>query len=120
MMKKYETVKEYMRDLPKDKREALDRVRSAALAAAPTATDCISYDMPALRYNSKVLFCYAAFKNHWSIFPGIAVIEQFSEELADFKTSKGTIQFTSHKQLPINLIKKIAKSRMKAIDTKKK
>jgi uncharacterized protein YdhG (YjbR/CyaY superfamily) len=47
-----------------------------------------------------------------SLFPTAAVIEAFKDELARFKTSKGTIHFPPGKPLPIALIKRIVKARV--------
>ena len=38
--------------------------------------------------------------------------EQMKEELKDYKTSKGTIQFTIEKPLPDELVEKIVGTRM--------
>ena len=40
-------------------------------------------------------------------------MEIFKEELKDFITSKGTIQFTQEKQIPKKLIQRIVKERIK-------
>jgi uncharacterized protein YdhG (YjbR/CyaY superfamily) len=56
---------------------------------------------------------FAAFKNHCSFFPWNAkTIEDFAAELKDFKTSAGTIQFTTDKPLPEELLQKILRYRV--------
>src|SRR5438105_666668 len=87
------TVDEYLARVPEPARSTLDKVRAAIRSAAPSdATETISYGMPAFNYKG-VLVWFAAFSNHCSLFPTAAIIEAFNDELKDFVTSKGTIQF---------------------------
>jgi uncharacterized protein YdhG (YjbR/CyaY superfamily) len=114
------TVDEYMLSLPADVLPMLEKVRSAIKAAAPDAEEVISYQMPAYKQNS-ILVYFAAFKEHCSFFPASKkVIEAFQEELKPYKTSVGTIQFTKEKPLSAKLIKAIVKYRLKENETKKK
>jgi len=97
----------------------LKKMRAAIRSAVPDeATETISYQIPAFKHNG-VLVWYAAFANHCSLFPGGSVLEAFKDELADFKTSKGTIQFPIDKPLPIALIKRIVKARVAQMKGKK-
>lgn len=107
------TVDEYLEGIVKDDmRSLLEKVRNTIRSAAPKAEEIISYRMPAYKQDG-VLVYFAAFKNHCSLFPASKqVIDEFEEELALFKTSKGTIQFTVDHPLPLGLIKKIVKARV--------
>ena len=56
---------------------------------------------------------FAAFSKHCSLFPmSYAVIREFNQELKDYHTSKGTIQFPVDKPLPAVLVKKMVKARV--------
>ena len=67
------TVEEYLSELPDPQRAALLELRLAVNAAAPDATESIAYQMPALRsHGGQFLVSYAAFKNHYSLFPRAA------------------------------------------------
>ena len=112
-MKSYATVEEYLNGVPADKRMALDKLRATIRSVVPKAEEYISYGMPTFKYNGP-LVSYAAFKDHCSLFPwGGSLIKKYAEELKAFKTSKGTMQFTIDKPLPVSLVKKIVKERMK-------
>lgn len=113
-MKKVETVNQYFDSLTPESRKALQSLREIVQAAAPSAEEYISYQMPALKQNGPLVY-YAAFKNHISLFPGSSKLieEQFGSELEGYRTSKGTIQFPMGKPLPAPLIKKIVKARLK-------
>jgi uncharacterized protein YdhG (YjbR/CyaY superfamily) len=90
----------------------LTKMRAAIRSALPRdATEIISYKMPAFR-RDRVLVWYAAFADHCSLFPGASVLRQFEDELAGFKTSKGTVQFPLDTPLPMALIKRIVKARV--------
>jgi len=106
------SVDAYLAALPTEVREVLSKLRSTIKAAAPKAEEVISYGMPGYKYHGALVY-FAAFKNHCSFFPGSSKIIGLYDELKSFKTAKGTIQFTNDKPLPIALVKKIVKARMK-------
>jgi uncharacterized protein YdhG (YjbR/CyaY superfamily) len=113
-------VEEYVAGVPEPARTTLSKVRAAIRTAVPPGTtEVISYGMPAFKHN-EVLVWYAAFSNHCSLFPTGAVIEAFKKELKGFSTSKGTIQFSTDKPLPIALVKKLVKTRVAQSASKKR
>ena len=104
-------VDEYLAGVPKEARATLEKLRQTIKAAAPKATEVISYAMPMYKQNGMVLG-FAAFKDHCSIFPGSAVMDAHKKELKGYDTSKGTIRFPANKPLPAALIKKLVKARI--------
>ena len=114
-----ETVDEYLDGVPEPARSTLKKMRATIRSVVPRQwTETISYRMPAFRHNV-VLVWYAGFANHVSLFPTAAVIEAFKDELAEFKTSKGTIHFPTDKPLPIALIKRMVTARVARAERKK-
>lgn len=109
---KPKTVDEYIAIASPELKEYLVRLRAAIRQAAPEADEVISYQMPAYKQNGIVVY-FGGFAKHVSLFPGADAIEVFKDELADYKTSKGTIRFALDRPLPIALIKKIVKLRVK-------
>ncbi|MBA2373701.1 MAG: DUF1801 domain-containing protein, partial [Chloroflexi bacterium] len=88
------SVEDYMAGLPDERRAALEALRQTIKAAAPEATELISYQMPAFRSHGRFLVSYAAYKNHYSLFPASdAVIDALGEELTRYLSGKGTIRF---------------------------
>jgi len=113
-------VDDYLVGVPEAARSGFDKLRAAIRSAVPAeATETISYGIPAIKYNG-ILVWFAAFSNHCSLFPKAAVIEAFKNELKDFTTSKGTIQFPIDKPLPTGLIKKLVKARVAQSESKKR
>jgi len=107
------TVEEYLAALPKESRAALENLRKTIRAAAPQATETISYQMPAFKDRGRFLVSYAAFKDHFSLFPASkAVMEAHGEELKPYFSGKGTLRFTADKPIPAPLVKKIVKTRI--------
>lgn len=112
-MEKAKSVDGYLAALPKEQRAALERLRGIIRAAAPEATETISYGMPAFKDHGRSLVGYAAFKRHCSFFPmNAGLITRFADELAPFSTSKGTIRFTVDRPLPKALVRKLVKARL--------
>lgn len=103
----------YIAMQPENIQPALQKLRQTIIAAAPEAEEVISYGMPAFKWNG-MLVGFAAAKNHFGFYPwNGSTVDQFKEELKAFETSKGAIRFPIDKLLPVALIKKIVKSRMK-------
>ena len=106
--------------LPADQRDALQNLRQTIAAAAPDAVETISYAMPAFRYRGRALMSYEAFRTHCSLFPMSAeLIERHHDELVDFATAKGTLQFTPTKPIPAELVVRIVHERMAQIEAKR-
>ncbi len=95
------------------KRAALEKLRRDILAAAPGAVDCIAWSMPSFRLDGRLLVCYAAAKNHCSLYPmSTGVMADLAEDLAKYDTTKGTIHFQADKTLPAALVKKVVRARI--------
>ena len=106
----------YLAGLPADQGATLQALRETIAAAAPEATEAISYGLPAFRYRGRVLLWYHAAKAHCSLFPTAAVIEAHRAELADFALAKGTVRFTPVHPIPGELVAEIVRDRMAQID----
>ncbi len=108
---KPQTIDEYLKPLPREKRDALQKLRQAIQTAAPKAEECISYDLAAFRLNGKFLVAFGAAKEHCAFYPG-SVVQGFKDELKSYDTSKGTIRFAPEKPLPASLVRKLVKARI--------
>lgn len=116
------TIDEYLAGVPEPARSTLSKVRATIRSVVPpAATECISYRIPAFKYNGGPAIYFAAFEKHCSLFPAsLAVIAAFKNELKAFETSKGTIRFPVDKPFPAALLKKLVKARVAEIERKKK
>ena len=105
------TVDDYLAALPEESRATLEKIRKTIKAAAPKATEVISYQIPMYKQDG-ILVGFAAFKDHCSFFPGAKPVATYRDELKAYKTSKGTIRFPIGKPLPAALVKKLVKARI--------
>jgi len=109
---KPQTIDEYLASLSDEKGAALQRLRRAIKAAAPTAEECISYDIPGFRLDGKLLVSFGAAAKHCAFYPGAAPVAGHKEELKIYGTSKGTIRFPPDSPLPATLVRKLVKARI--------
>lgn len=113
--KKISTIDEYIAQYPKEIQEILDKIRDIIQKAAPTAEETINYAIPTFKLHKQNLVHFAAFKKHIGFYPTPSGIEEFKEELSQYKNSKGSIQFLLNKPIPYALIEKIVKFRVKSL-----
>jgi len=105
-------VEKYNQNQAKRIQPKLELIRQAIREVAPEVEEVISYNMPAFKQN-KVLVYYAVNKNHIGFYPTPSPILHFQKELKPYKTSKAAIQFPLNQPLPVDLIQKIVKFRIK-------
>lgn len=105
-------IDEYLSQFPEDVLIKLEKLRQAIKKAAPAATEAISYGIPTFKLDGNLVH-FAGYKNHIGFYPGAGAIETFRTELAAYNLSKGTAQFPLTKPLPLGLVSKIVKYRVK-------
>ncbi|MEO6254330.1 MAG: DUF1801 domain-containing protein [Ferruginibacter sp.] len=88
------------------------QIRQAILKAAPAAEEMISYQMPAYKYHGMLVY-FAAYKNHIGFYPGAGGITEFKTALSVYKCAKGSVQFPMQLPVPLSLVTKIVKFRVK-------
>jgi uncharacterized protein YdhG (YjbR/CyaY superfamily) len=106
-------VDDYIAAAPREARDKLAQLRKIMKAVVPEADEYISYGMPFYEYHGARV-AFAAFKNHIGLFGVSSVIEEHRQELEGYsRTAKGTVHFPLNKPLPVALIKKLVKERIK-------
>ncbi len=105
-----QNVDDYLANQPEKNRVALSKLREFIQKLAPEASEVISYGMPLYKFHG-MLVGFAGYKNHLGFYPG-GIVQEFLDELKDFKTSKGTIQFTVDRPIPDKLLKRIIRAKM--------
>ncbi|RXK62335.1 hypothetical protein ESA94_04805 [Lacibacter luteus] len=106
------TIDAYLVDFPVSTQTLLQQMRSTIAKAAPKAEEAISYGMPTFKLQGNLVH-FAGYKNHIGFYPAPSGIEAFADELKKYKTSKGAIQFPIDEKLPLALVTKIVKFRVK-------
>ncbi len=111
-MNALKTVEDYIVSAPKELQKTLKELRSTIKTVVPKAEEKLSYGMPYYGYKGRLVY-FAFSKNHIGLYIPPPVIAEHASELKAYKTAKATIQFPLDKKLPIGLIKKLVKARMK-------
>lgn len=112
MNKKPANVDEYISAFPRDVQDVLQVVRTVVRKAAPEAEETISYAMPGYKLNGPLVY-FAGYKNHIGFYATPTGHEAFKKELSKYKEGKGSVQFPLSEPMPLKLIEKIVKFRVK-------
>lgn len=115
MSKKYQSVAEYMNDFSGITRERLEQMRTTILQIIPDATERISYNIPAFFLKGKLIVYIAGFANHTSLYPGRTLSDEYIKLSKEFASGKSTLKFPNDKDLPIELVEKFVKVRVKEV-----
>ena len=111
-MKTAASVDEYIAAADPQAKKALKDIRKTIKESAPKAEEVISYQIPGYKYHGMLVF-FAAWKNHISLYPAPWSAEPLKKEMSAYEGSKGTIKFPLDKPMPLTLIKKMVKYRIK-------
>lgn len=112
-------VDSYIELAPKETQAKLTELRRIIRSVVPAAEERLSYGMPYYSYKGRLAY-FAFAKKHIGLYIPPPIIEQHKKELKDYKTAKATVQFPLDKKLPVTLIKKLIKARMKYNEEKAK
>ena len=110
-----ESIDEYLAAVPVDKRRALAKLRTQIRAAAPEATEGISYGVPTFKLAGRLLVSFGAAAAHCSLY-GVSGTDATGAQLAELESydtsGKGTVRFAADKPLPQALVTKLVKARI--------
>ena len=102
-----ETVDEYIRTHPAVVRGKLEEMRRIIRSTVPDAVEGIAYGMPAYKLDGKPLAYFAGHARHAGLYATPSSHEAFREELASYRTGKGSVQFPLDEMLPGELISRM-------------
>ena len=105
-------IDDYISKFPDDVQAALQKVRETIRRAAPDAQEVISYQMPAFRQHG-ILVYFAAWAKHIGMYPPISGNKTLEKAIARYAGPKGNLQFPLDEPMPLNLIERIVKLRVK-------
>lgn len=106
------SIEEYINTAPPELQEKLHQLHACIRKAAPGAAENLKWRMPAYSYQ-KIIVTFAVFKHHIGFYPMPSAMKAFAKDLTKFKTGEVSIQFPLDKPLPLALISKIVKFRVK-------
>jgi uncharacterized protein YdhG (YjbR/CyaY superfamily) len=105
-------VDSYINAFPKDVQALLRKVRRTIRAAAPQATEVISYRMPAYRQHGMLVY-FAGFRNHIGFYPPVRGNATLQKAVAKYAGPKGNLKFPLDDPLPLELIARIVRHKVK-------
>ena len=111
------TISEYIAAAPPESRKHLRELRSILRKVAARATETIKWGYPVFE-EKRILFAFGAFRTHLNFMPTPSAMKPFAQELARFKTGKGSIQLPYDQPLPKALIRRIAAFRVRELREK--
>lgn len=117
-MKTAVDVDAYIQQFPESTREILTQVRNTIVKAAPKAEESISYGMPAYKVNGKPLVYFGGYEKHIGFYATPTGHVAFKKELSTYKQGKGSVQFPIDEKMPLSLITRIVKFRVKENEMK--
>lgn len=115
----YKTIDEYIAMQPESVASLLEEMRQTIRKVIPTAEETIGYGIPTFKHHGNLVH-FAGYKNHIGFYPGAAAIDIFKEDISQYNTSKGTIQFALDQPIPYNLVAKITQFRVQQNEEKAK
>src|SRR5688572_13212939 len=105
-------IDEYIATFPAHIQKLLNQLHKTIRKTAPEAEESISYQMPAFKLNGPLVY-FAGYNNHIGFYPTPSGIEKFQQELSKYKSSKGAVQFPIDEPLPLELVSRIVRFRVK-------
>jgi len=102
----------YIATFPRDVQALLKRVRRTIRAAAPKATELISYNIPAYRQNGMLVY-FAGFQGHIGLYPPVRGNAALEKAVARYAGPRGNLKFSHQQPLPLALIARIVRFKVK-------
>jgi uncharacterized protein YdhG (YjbR/CyaY superfamily) len=103
-------VDDYLAAVPEDVRAALAKLRKTIKAAAPKATEVISYQIPAYKHQG-LLVGFASSSGLCTFhIMSVEVTRAHAADLKGYKLGKASIRFAPDKPLPVALVTKLVKA----------
>lgn len=112
------TIDEYIAEFPPETQAVLQEVRALIRSVAPEATETISYAIPTFDLGGKHLVHFAGYARHVGLYPTPSGMVEFADELAPYKSGKGSAQFPLGTPLPTDLIRRIVEFRVTEVARK--
>lgn len=109
------SVADYIASQPKPAARALRQVQAVVRKAVREADPVISYGMPAFKLNGRILLYFAAWKEHYSVYPASDRFVQKVKAAAKHRVSRGTLRFDYEEAFPTRLMEQFIRFRVKEL-----
>ena len=102
----------YIATAPKSVQPMLNELRQVIKSTAPEAKERISYGMPTYEHHGRVAY-FAGYEGHVGLYGVAHVKSAHDDEVAKYLESQSTLRFPIGQRLPVALIRKLIKARVK-------
>ncbi len=106
-----DTIDSYIKGFPAKTQKALKQIRSAIRKLAGESEEKMSYGVPTYWWHGNLVH-FGGYERHIGFYPGPSAIAAFKDELKEYKSAKGSVQFPIDKPLPMALIRKMVQFRI--------
>lgn len=109
------SVDDYLASLAPEQRAWVDDLRATVREELPAdAAEVISYGIVAYKVAGKAVVWYAAFGDHYSLYPRSARVEvALGERLKPYASGKGTLRFAADQPLPREVVGEMVRIRLR-------
>jgi uncharacterized protein YdhG (YjbR/CyaY superfamily) len=109
-------IDDYLAAVEEPKRSSLDALRRSILETVPDAEQCLSYGLPAFKFQGRTIAGFAAFKNHLSYLPHSgSVLDEMEDDIVGYRSTKGSLHFAVDQPLPDALVRRLVETRMRQL-----
>ncbi len=113
MAGKPRSIDEYLETIGGEQRSVLEKLRKTIHSLIPGCEECISYSMPAFRYEGRVVAGFLATKAGCSYFPfSGTTLASLAKDISKYDKTKSALHFDPKHPLPETLVKKLLKARI--------
>ena len=118
MRGKPKTIDEYLAAVTPEQRVTLEKLRRTIRALLPKAEECISYSMPAFRFEGHVVAGFLATQKGCSYFPfSGTTLATLADALVAYDQTKSALHFDTKRPLSTTLVRKLLKTRLAETQT---
>ena len=103
----------YIDAAPEAVQPMLRQLRSVIRSAAPNARERISYGMPTYEQDGRLAY-FAGYKSHVGLYSVVHADTAIAKEAEGYIENRSTLRFEVGRPLPVALIKKAVRERLKA------
>ncbi len=112
-MRRDPAIDEYLARVSPSSRALLQKLRKTLHALVPGVEECISYGMPAYRYQGRIVAGFQATSKGCSYYPfSGTTLKTLADDIEGYSKTKSALHFGPDKALPAALVRKLLKARM--------
>jgi uncharacterized protein YdhG (YjbR/CyaY superfamily) len=106
------SIDDYIAQFDPEIQARLRKLRRLIDKNAPGAAETMAYGIPTFRLGRNLVH-FAAFPKHIGFYPSPSGITAFKDDLSSFTFAKGSVQFPHDRPLPLKLVARIVRFRVK-------